>query len=415
MKNLNVGIIGGSIAGCATAISLSKLGHHVKLYERSLGKLEDRGAGIGLPIPTLENLQSRGLLGVNFPYLTISDRYYKIPNEEYMGRTIWTQSIGDLALTNWGSLYRDLRSRVSDEVYHAGQPVTKIDQDEQSASIHFTDNSIERFDLVICADGVDSLGRATVCPPAKVNYAGYIAWRGFIPETEAPNIEDPTNTDNKELIGQHALMSDRGHGIMYLIPGLNGETKKGERLVNWLWYENVDMEDLDAALDGRKLGNSSVQPGFVPQYRIDYLRNQSLKLFPAYFSDIVQKTEKPFIQSIFDMHSNVYSSGRLCILGDAATTVRPNSASGVIHGMTNAIKLADSLSSSLSLEEGLATWNNDQVAYGNELVEFSRKVGKALQDPATNWKSMDPSAMKSWWDSVMGEQSWYVTDSKRRN
>ena len=200
MENLNVGIVGGSIAGCATAISLSKQGHTVKLFERSMGRLEDRGAGIGLPIPTLENLQSRGLLGADFPYLTISNRYYKVPSREFMGKTIWTQALGALALTNWGALYRDLRSRVDDDSYHTGLPVIKITQDKIGAYLHFEDGTVEKFDLVVCADGVDSIGRSLVSSGSCINYAGYIAWRGFIPETEMPKQPPPTIEEESELI-----------------------------------------------------------------------------------------------------------------------------------------------------------------------------------------------------------------------
>lgn len=47
---LNVAIIGGSIAGCAAAIALRRVGCEVTVYERSRGTLEDRGAGIGMPL-----------------------------------------------------------------------------------------------------------------------------------------------------------------------------------------------------------------------------------------------------------------------------------------------------------------------------------------------------------------------------
>ena len=45
-----VAVIGGSIAGCAAAIALSRAGCDVTVYERSLGDLADRGFGIGLPL-----------------------------------------------------------------------------------------------------------------------------------------------------------------------------------------------------------------------------------------------------------------------------------------------------------------------------------------------------------------------------
>ena len=48
-KKLKVGIIGGSIAGCTTAIELSRVGCEVTLFERTGDELKDRGAGIGVP------------------------------------------------------------------------------------------------------------------------------------------------------------------------------------------------------------------------------------------------------------------------------------------------------------------------------------------------------------------------------
>ena len=46
---MRVGIIGGSIAGCATAALLHRAGHDVTVFERSESDLVSRGAGIGTP------------------------------------------------------------------------------------------------------------------------------------------------------------------------------------------------------------------------------------------------------------------------------------------------------------------------------------------------------------------------------
>ena len=43
---MRVGIIGGSIAGCATAALLHRAGHDVIVFERSESDLVSRGAGI---------------------------------------------------------------------------------------------------------------------------------------------------------------------------------------------------------------------------------------------------------------------------------------------------------------------------------------------------------------------------------
>jgi 2-polyprenyl-6-methoxyphenol hydroxylase-like FAD-dependent oxidoreductase len=56
---VNVGIVGGSLAGCAAAIALGRAGCEVSVYERSRGALEDRGAGIGMPLALLRTLVER--------------------------------------------------------------------------------------------------------------------------------------------------------------------------------------------------------------------------------------------------------------------------------------------------------------------------------------------------------------------
>ena len=62
---LRVAIVGGSIAGCAAAIALRSAGCEVTVYERSRGKLEDRGAGIGMPLALLHTLIERDFVDAN--------------------------------------------------------------------------------------------------------------------------------------------------------------------------------------------------------------------------------------------------------------------------------------------------------------------------------------------------------------
>ena len=59
MEGLRVGIVGGSIGGCTAALALAGVGCDVTLFERSTGRLEDRRAGIGMPIPLLDGLKAR--------------------------------------------------------------------------------------------------------------------------------------------------------------------------------------------------------------------------------------------------------------------------------------------------------------------------------------------------------------------
>ncbi len=155
-------------------------------------------------------------------------------------------------------------------------------------------------------------------------------------------------------------------------------------------------------------------PGDVPEARVAYLRTEARRLFPTYFADIVDATDQPFVQAIFDLHVPSYRRGRVCLLGDSATVVRPNSASGVVHAMTNALELADALAERPAVDAALAAWDAAQTAGGELLLRLGQTVGDALQDPARDWAAMDAEAMERWWAAVMSGQPWYVTDPPKR-
>ena len=58
------------------------------------------------------------------------------------------------------------------------------DVDATEVTIAFSNGKTQTSDLVVFADGVNSLARATLLPGATPRYAGYVAWRGMVHETE---------------------------------------------------------------------------------------------------------------------------------------------------------------------------------------------------------------------------------------
>ena len=161
-----------------------------------------------------------------------------------------------------------------------------------------------------------------------------------------------------------------------------------------------------ASRHGETLG-TSVAPGDVPEERAAYLRAEAHRLFPPYFAPIVDQTAKLFSQAIYDMHLPSYRQGRVRLLGDAATVVRPNLASGVVHAMTNAMALADALAAAESTDAGLGAWDAEQEALGERLLKVGQSVRGALQDEATDWASMTPELMERWWAAAISGQRWH--------
>ena len=70
---LNIGIVGGSIAGCTAAIELHRAGHQVTVFERSPAALKDRGAGMAAPVDTIKQLIERDLIDADMSYFHISE------------------------------------------------------------------------------------------------------------------------------------------------------------------------------------------------------------------------------------------------------------------------------------------------------------------------------------------------------
>jgi 2-polyprenyl-6-methoxyphenol hydroxylase-like FAD-dependent oxidoreductase len=64
---MRVGIIGGSIAGCATAALLHRAGHDVTVFERSESDLVSRGAGIVMATAAWQDMMAHGLIDGTLP------------------------------------------------------------------------------------------------------------------------------------------------------------------------------------------------------------------------------------------------------------------------------------------------------------------------------------------------------------
>ena len=400
-ERLRVGIVGGSIAGCAAAIELERAGCEVTIFERSTGSLKDRGAGIGIPFPLLEMLQERDLFDPDMAIVPIALRDF-VTRARGEDRLLWQQGFV-IAATSWDELYRNLRSRVRDEMYIQGCEVKALRSTTEGAEMELANGHSRVFDLVVCADGYTSTGRRRLFAGQDLRYAGYIMWRGLLDEALLRDVEP------YEGINIFA-MSPLGHLIAYLVPGKQGETRLGERRLNWGWYVNTPPADLADALtdrEGRK-HTTSLPAGSISEDRVSRLRKMAREFMPSYVSEAVALTEQPFIQAIFDLHTPNYRTGNIVLLGDASSVARPHAAAGATKALYGAVALAEVLKTQPTLESALSQWNGEQSREGARLVSLSKRLGMALQDPKQDWPSMGEQEMRLWWQSVIGDEDWYV-------
>jgi 2-polyprenyl-6-methoxyphenol hydroxylase-like FAD-dependent oxidoreductase len=402
---LNIAVIGGSIAGCTAAIELSRAGHNVTLFERSGDELKDRGAGIGVPASVIDTFIARDLVDADLAYFPAPAflRICRTADESRYGRLAWAQP-AKLAALNWGGLYRNLRQRVPPSVYRTRHHVIGLAElPDTRVALTFADGDSMAFDLVVCADGYASLGRQTLFPQVALRYAGYVLWRGHIPEsalTESPPLE----------VGIRCVGYPGGHGIFYFVPGANDSVRAGHRLVNWGVYVPVGLSELTRFMTDKAgvVHQGSLPPGMMPYATERALKYQLTAHLPDYYTEILEQSQDTFAYAIYDCEVPAYRRGRICLVGDAGAFARPHSGAGALKGINDAIALGEALRSEVGLNDALAAWDDERTAANNELVRFGNQLGRAFVTEIPDWTHMDVPAMEAWYNAVVTIKTHYL-------
>ncbi|GII66734.1 2-polyprenyl-6-methoxyphenol hydroxylase [Sphaerisporangium krabiense] len=401
LSRSRVGVVGGSLAGCAAATVLRRIGCDVTVYERTTGELRSRGVGIALPIEMQYELVSGGYLQDNVPFVSNVERNWVVEPGGGESRLIWRQHL-PAAFTNWGLLWQGVRAGVPDGVYRAGVTVTDVRAGDDGVEIAFADGPPERFDLVIGADGYQSRLRRLVHPRSRLSYAGYVLWRGTC---EEHLLTDPVL---RELTHRGAVTTcfDGGHAILYRIPAGHGGLGGDGGLLNWGVYGRPPEW---FALRGE---------AWVPPGRVDGdLAGHLVRLVDERLSEgwrrLVRGTGAPrlAVQPIFDLTVPSYVSGRVLLMGDAGTVARPHTGAGAVKALRDAIALGRIAGEHDDWRRVFAVYDAERRAEGNATVDLGRRLGHAQVEQTPDWAGMTTAAFQEWVrDTVAGGSRYLYTE-----
>lgn len=388
VPHARVAVAGGSLGGLSAGLLLRDLGLDVTIYERSSVELEQRGAGIGFLPATYRYLVDRASIDLD----DISIATARIRYLDRDGSVVYDEP-HHYRFSSWNTVYRELLGCFGRDRYLLDHEVEDFAQDRNGVEVKVSGGRGDNVDLLVCADGVGSRSRRMLLPDAAPVYAGYVAWRGMVPEGV---LRPGTARALGDAITYFVYANS--HILVYPIPGLDGAVDPGQRLVNFVWYRNYrdgDLADLLTDEAGHR-HESSLPPGAPRAAHVAELRATAAARLPALLAEVVLATGAPFLQVIYDLEVPRMAFDRVCVLGDAAWVVRPHAAAGTAKAAADAWALADALAAHDDVPAALAAWEPGQLELGRALLERTRRIGRRSQVDGT-WTPGDPELIFGLW------------------
>jgi 2,6-dihydroxypyridine 3-monooxygenase len=362
-------VVGGSVGGLMSAIALHEAGFTTTVFERSRAGLTGYGQGIRVQ-PAIHDFFAE-VVGIDF-----------VPSTKLLHERRFLDQSGAFVLsqnetgytTHWNALHHALLQAYRGE-YELGATAVGVWQAGDHAVVQFAEGHEARADLVIFADGINSIGRRQFSPGSTLDYAGYVAWRGT-----APGATISEAAQAQLDAGLNIEILDGSHVHLYPVPGQDD----AELLFNFVWYRNVaagaDLDDLLTDVHGTRRA-ISVPTGLLRPERIQEAFAAATRDLAPQVAAIINAST-PSVQVIFDLESSRMAFGRIGILGDAAFVARPHLGAGTAKAAENALALIDALSAN-DVPAALEHWEMSQLALGHDLVARSRQLGQLYQFDGT--------------------------------
>ncbi|GJJ07823.1 hypothetical protein Clacol_002028 [Clathrus columnatus] len=377
-------ISGGSLSGLMVAIVLKRLGFRVTVFERST-TVQSQGAGIVLGKWSTAFFQEFDKTKTEIAlYYTLRANYDGFIKEGY---------INDIS----AAAVKDDRAE-----YFMGKTVVSHSYDSHLKAVNVTvrngDGSEDHFvaDLFVCAEGGSSSSREIYFPGLPRTYAGYLAFRGLVPEKD---LEPDTA---KTLI--HSL--SRSFSTNLAVPGPNGATTVGNRHMNFVWYNTIPegavLDKVLTDINGKRRP-FSVSAGYMPQSVVEEeIHPRAFAKLSPQCLEVVMKTKHPFVQVVTDViaSSAVFHDGHVILVGDALSGARPHTTASTNQAADHALRLFLTLKTNTCDLSGLkAEWEPGSLQYSKYLWEIGAAIGNLSQfgdHPMNVDRQMPHRALEEW-------------------
>lgn len=351
-------VVGGGIGGLAATIQLRKQGVAVDLVELN-PKWDVYGVGIIQPGNAIRALDQLGLadqaiaagFAMDGDRFSLADGTILADNEHPRAAGPNYPSLNGITRTKLHDILT-AAVRASGAGLRLGTTITTLEQDDDGVDVTFTDGTSGRYDLVIGADGINSMVRAMVFPDApEPEYTGQVVWRYNLPR--------PAEVDRLWMFASRS----RKAGLVPLAPDL----------MYLLMIESLGMEETVAL--GR---DDSLR---LPEDELADILRERLGEFGGLvgelrdqITDSSQVVYRPVYALLVD---RPWFRGRVALLGDAAHATSPHVGQGAAMALEDAIVLAEETTRAEPGDLGgaLERWMDRRYDRVKTICDISRQIG----------------------------------------
>lgn len=311
---MNVVVVGAGIGGLAAAVALSRAGHEVVVCERAR-ELREVGAGVQLSPNAARLLETWGL-GTRLWDLAVQPQRIVIRRWRD-DEVLRAMPLGEAFTQRYGCPYANIHRHdlvtvlaealagVSGVSLRLGVEVTGV----EVTGVRLADGSTIRADVVVGADGIHSVIRASLFGPTPSRFSGAVAYRALIPRALVADL--PIEVNNR--------LGPDSHVVTYFI----GRDARLLNLVCVVPEPNWDVE-------------SWTEPGSVEELRAAFTD------WSPELRRLLDLVEAPvFRWALHDREPlSEWGSGAVTLLGDACHPMLPFMAQGACQAIEDAAVLA---------------------------------------------------------------------------
>lgn len=341
-------IIGGGIAGLATAIGLKNKGIEVAVYE-SAPAFKPVGAAILLAPNGLAVLKQLG----NGLFEEVMDRGAQINQMQLtthrgkvMGGAVASKDHFSCAIHR-AELINVLKNNLPESALHVGKKFSHYQEhSDQTVQVNFEDGTQATGDFLVGTDGIKSKVRQQMLGALPYRYSGQTCWRAVVP------YQLPTNYKNTFV---EAWGKTRGLRVGF------GAVNQQDLYFFATYFTASNGKDDPTTLKSKL---THLYQDFMP------VVSDFLKATPA---NAILRND---IYDLAPMHQ--WYQGRIVLVGDAAHATTPNMGQGGNQALESAWVLSKCVGLGTKISDSFAKYQQLRIKKAHKIVNDSWKISQMV-------------------------------------